>query len=107
MQQQPVLDIEHQIGIVIQTNQYSEQLYNNKMPELLFQQWSVSAYRMALFIICLSIPIIFALIVYGLIKMKNNVMKRTRKVYLYSLNICMVITIVNIIYWNWCMFWMI
>lgn len=72
-----------------------------------FQQWPVSAYRMALFIICLSIPIMFALIVYGLIKMKNNVMKRTRKVYLYSLNICMVITIVNIIYWNWCMFWMI
>lgn len=72
-----------------------------------FQQWSVLAYKMALFMIFLSIPIMVALIVYGFIKMKNNVMKKTRKLYLYSVNICMAITIVNIIYWNWCMFWMI
>lgn len=72
-----------------------------------FQQWSVSAYKMALFMIFLSIPVMVALIVYGFIKMKNNVMKKSRKLYLYSVDICMAITIVNIIYWNWCMFWMI
>ena len=62
---------------------------------------------MALFMIFLSIPVMVALIVYGFIKMKNNVMKKSRKLYLYSVDICMAITIVNIIYWNWCMFWMI
>lgn len=72
-----------------------------------FLQWSVSAYKMALFMIFLSIPVMVALIVYGFIKMKNNVMKKSRKLYLYSVDICMAITIVNIIYWNWCMFWMI
>lgn len=72
-----------------------------------FQQWSVLAYKTALFMIFLSILIMVALIVYGFIKMKNNVMKKSRKLYLYSVDICMAITIVNIIYWNWCMFWMI
>lgn len=72
-----------------------------------FQQWSVSAYKTALFMIFLSILIMVALIVYGFIKMKNNVMKKSRKLYLYSVDICMAITITNIIYWNWCMFWMI
>lgn len=72
-----------------------------------FQQWSVLAYKTALFMIFLSILIMVALIVYGFIKMKNNIMKKSRKLYLYSVDICMAITIVNIIYWNWCMFWMI
>lgn len=72
-----------------------------------FQQWSVSAYRTALFIICLSALAMLALIVCGAVTVKNNVIKRSRKVYIYSVNICMAITAVNIVYWNWCMFWMI
>jgi len=72
-----------------------------------FQQWPVTAYRTALFIIFLSIPVMIALIVYGFIKVKTGVIKKSRKLYLFSVNICMAVTIVNIIYWNWCMFWMI
>ena len=72
-----------------------------------FQQWPVSAYRLALFLIFLSVLAMLTLIIYGFIKLKNNVMKNSRKVYIHSLNFCMAITIINIIYWNWCMFWMI
>lgn len=72
-----------------------------------FQQWSVSAYRIAFFLIFLSALVMLALIVYGFIKLKNHVMKSSRKVYIHSLNICMAVTIVNIFYWNWGMFWMI
>ena len=72
-----------------------------------FQQWSVSAYKIALFLIFLSALVMLTLIVYGFIKLKNNVMKSSRKAYIHSLNICMAVTIVNIFYWNWGMFWMI
>lgn len=72
-----------------------------------FRQWSVSAYRTALFMIFLSIPVMIALIAYGFMKVKTGVIKKSRKLYLFSVNICMAVTIVNIIYWNWCMFWMI
>lgn len=37
------LDIENQIGIVIQTNQYNEQVYNHEMPELLFGEYKGTA----------------------------------------------------------------
>lgn len=72
-----------------------------------FQQWSSSAYRIALFLVFLSVLVMVTLIVYGFMKLKNSDMKRSRKLYIHSLNICMAITIVNIVYWNWCMFWMI
>lgn len=38
-----ILDIENQIGIVIQTNQYNEQVYNHEMPELLFGEYKGTA----------------------------------------------------------------
>lgn len=72
-----------------------------------FQQWSVSAYRIALFLIFLSALAMFALIVCGIVKSKNNTVKKSRKRYIHSINVCMAVTIVNIIYWSWWMFWMI
>lgn len=70
-----------------------------------FQQWSVTAYRIALFIIFLSMLAMLAMIIYGFIKTGKSDMKKTGKIYIYSINVCMAVTIVNIIYWNWCMFW--
>lgn len=72
-----------------------------------FQQWAVSTYRIALFLIFLSMLAMSALIVYGLIRLKNNTMTKLQKISIHSINICMTVTIVNILYWNWCMFRMI
>ena len=72
-----------------------------------FQQWSILAYRIALFLIFLSMLGMTALIIYGFMKLKNRTIKKSRKIYICSINICLVVTIVNIIYWDWAMFWMI
>lgn len=72
-----------------------------------FQQWSVLAYRAALFLIFLSMLGMAAIMIYGLMKLKNNAMRKSRKVYIHSINICLLVTIVNIIYWEWGMFWMV
>ena len=78
------------------------------IPTLLnFQQWTVLAYRIALFVIFLSALAMLALIVYGFVKSKDGIAKKSRRIYVHSINICMVVTVVNIIYWNWYMFWMI
>ena len=72
-----------------------------------FQQWSILAYRIALFLIFLSMLGMTALIIYGYMKLKNRAMRKSRKIYICSINICLIVTIVNIIYWDWAMFWMI
>lgn len=72
-----------------------------------FQQWSIGAYRFVLFLIFLSVPVMVALIIYGFIKLKNSTMRKSRRIYIHSINIGLAVTIVNIIYWNWCMFWMV
>lgn len=72
-----------------------------------FQQWSVLAYRFSLFLILLSAVAMSVLVIYGLIKMKKCPMKKSRRIYIHSINVCMVVAIVNIIYWSWGMFWMI
>jgi len=72
-----------------------------------FQQWSVLAYRFSLFLILLSAVAMSVLVIYGLIKMKKCPMKKSRRIYIHFINVCMVVAIVNIIYWSWGMFWMI
>lgn len=72
-----------------------------------FQQWSISTYRIALFLIFLSMLGMIALAIYGFMKLKNCTLKKPQKIYIYSVNICLAVTIVNIIYWNWAMFWMV
>ncbi len=72
-----------------------------------FQQWAISSYRLAFFGIFLITLVMVALVVYSFIKMRKSTVKKSRKVYIHSINVCMVISIINIIYWNLCMFWMI
>lgn len=72
-----------------------------------FQQWSVSAYRAALALILLSGLIMLALIIFGYSKLRTGDLKKSRKIYIHSINICLAVTVVNIVYWNWFMFWMI
>ena len=72
-----------------------------------FQQWSVFAYKTALFVVLLSAFVMCALIAYSFFKTKKITINKSRKIYIHSINICMLLTIINIIYWNWGMFWMI
>lgn len=72
-----------------------------------FQQWPVFAYKMSFLLIFITAIILFILVIWGFIKIKNSTMKKSRRIYLNSINVCMIITIVNIIYWQWGVFWVI
>jgi len=72
-----------------------------------FQQWSVFAYKAALFVVLLSAFAMCVHIFYSFLKTKKISINKSRKKYIHSINICMLLTIINIIYWNWGMFWMI
>ncbi len=71
-----------------------------------FQQWSTLGYGIAFFLILVSALVMLAMTIYGFMKQKNDITKTSRKIYIHSINICMLITIINIFYWNWGMFWM-
>ena len=72
-----------------------------------YQQWSILSYRIAFLLVLLSALAICTLAIYGFIKQKNSITKKSQKIYIHSINICMIVTIINIFYWNWGMFWMI
>ncbi len=72
-----------------------------------YQQWCISGYRIALFLIFLSALLMSALVVYGFVKQKRIAVKKVQKIEFYFVNVCMTVTIANIIYWNWGMFWLI
>jgi CubicO group peptidase (beta-lactamase class C family) len=72
-----------------------------------FQQWPVFAYKMSFLLIFITAIVLFILVIWGFIKIKNSTMKKSRRIYLHSINICMIITIINTIYWQWGMFWVI
>lgn len=72
-----------------------------------YQQWSILSYRIAFLLVLLSAFAMCALAIYGFIKQKNSITKKSQKIYIHSINICMIVTIINIFYWNWGMFWMI
>lgn len=70
-----------------------------------FQQWSLQTYRFAFLLIFLSALAMAAMIIYGFVNIRNSDAKKSRKRYVYFMNICMAVTIINIVYWDWFMFW--
>lgn len=63
-----------------------------------FQQWPVFAYKMSFLLIFITAIVLFILVIWGFIKIKNSTMKKSRRIYLHTINICMIITIINTIY---------
>ncbi|MEE0264103.1 MAG: serine hydrolase domain-containing protein [Acutalibacteraceae bacterium] len=72
-----------------------------------FQQLTVSEYRFVFFLVFLVAVALLALVVYSFIKIRKCDLQKSRKIYIYSMNASLIVSLINIIYWNWCMFWMI
>ena len=69
------------------------------------QQWPYLVYKILFFIIFMDILAMMVLVLYGIFKMIKCEMKKLRKAYVISMNICMIMAVVSAIYWEWGMFW--
>lgn len=72
-----------------------------------FHQWTHLGYQAALFAVFAAALVMAGMIVSGIVKLRTNTMKKSRKGYIGAVCVCMALTIVNIVYWEWGMFWMI
>ena len=69
------------------------------------QQWPYLVYKILFLIIFMDILAMMVLVLYGIFRMIKCGMKKSRKVYVISMNVCMIMAVVSAIYWEWGMFW--
>ncbi|MGI6608464.1 MAG: serine hydrolase domain-containing protein [Erysipelotrichaceae bacterium] len=74
---------------------------------LTLNQWHLWTYRMAFLLMGLTVPLLLFLIVYGWKQYKDNKTTYLKRWDLLGIFICMLITVINIIYWQLGCFWMI
>lgn len=72
-----------------------------------FHQWTHFGYQAALFVVFATALAMAGMIVSAIVRFRAHPMKKSRKGYISAVGVCMALTIVNIIYWDWGMFWMI